>query len=40
MGYAQAVIIHPNIEIIQRYQNTALRAIVAAYQYDRNDIKL
>jgi len=27
-----------NIEIIQRCQNIALRTIVAAYRYDRNDV--
>ncbi|KAF0764293.1 protein phosphatase PHLPP-like protein [Aphis craccivora] len=27
-----------NIEIIQRFQNIALRTIAAAYRYDRNDI--
>lgn len=27
-----------NIDIIQRCQNIALRTIVAAYRYDRNDI--
>jgi len=36
-GIQLALVSKSNIEIIQRCQNVALRTIVSAYRYDRND---